>query len=294
MAATEREVQRRKVSFHQRKSAVERTLKGVSFVLLVVISAIMLLPVFIMLSTALKDQQTVFLFPPQWIPRPMHWDNFIAALQSGPFGAYFENTAFYAVVGTLFEVASSSVVAFGFSRYNGLGRDTLFYILLLTMMIPYPAVMIPQFVLFKTLGWTNTYLPLIVPSLFGSAYIIFMLRQFFNGLPGELFEAARIDGCSEWRTFVQIALPLSKPALAAAAIFGFMYRWNDYLAPLIYLNDQDKYTLSVGLAGMTSQFSIVPWHLIMAASLVAVLPPVLIFFFAQRYFIEGIAITGLK
>lgn len=267
----------------------------IAFIALVAISALMLLPIFIMLSTALKTQQTVFQFPPQWIPIPMHWGNFLASLRQAPFGAYFKNTAFYAVVGSCAEVFTSSIVAFGFARYRGWGRDIVFYIVLMTMMIPYPAVMIPQFVMFSKVGWINTYLPLIVPSFFaGGGYMVFLLRQFFNSLPTELFEAARIDGCGEFKAFLQIALPLSKPALTAGLIFAFMFRWNDYLGPLIYLNDQTKYTLSIGLASFVNQFSVTPWHYLMAASLLVVLPPVLIFFFAQRYFVEGITITGIK
>lgn len=269
--------------------------KIIVFVVLTAISLLMLLPIFIMLSTSLKSQQTVFLFPPKWIPSPMHWGNFISALRQAPFGDYFKNTALYAVIGSCAEVFSSAVVAFGFARYRGRGRQTIFYVVLMTMMIPYPAVMVPQFVLFSKLHWINTYLPLIVPSFFaGGGYMVFLLRQFFNSLPLELFEAARIDGCGEFRSFFQLALPLSKPALTAGMIFAFMFRWNDYLGPLIYLNSQSKYTLSIGLASFVNQFSVTPWQLLMAASLVVVIPPLLIFFFAQRYFVEGITITGLK
>jgi len=268
--------------------------KVIGLLALILISILMLGPLFIMLSTALKDQQTVFLFPPKWIPNPMHWGNFAEALTTRPFGQYFLNTFKYAIIGTFGEVLSSAIVAYGFSRYRGRGRNTLFIVVLATMMIPYPVVMIPQFVLFKTLGWTDSYLPLIVPSFFGSAYIIFLLRQFFNSLPNDLFEAARLDGFSEVRAFWNIAVPLCKPALASAAIFGFMFRWNDYLGPLIYLNTDANYTVSIALATFSGQYSITPWHLLMAASLVAVLPPVLLFFFAQKYFVEGIAISGLK
>ncbi|KKI89751.1 sugar ABC transporter ATP-binding protein [Bacillus sp. SA1-12] len=277
-----------------RKKIKDLPTKIFSFIILFFISILMLGPLFIMLSTALKDQTTVFLFPPKWIPETLQWGNFKEALTFKPFNLYFWNTTVYSVVGTLAEVLSSAVVAYGFSRYKGKGRNILFLAVLATMMIPYPVVMIPQFVLFKTLNWTDSYLPLIVPSLFGSAYIIFLLRQFFNTLPKDLFEAGRIDGCGELRAFWSIALPLCKPALASAAIFGFMFRWNDYLGPLIYLNSETKYTLSIALSSFTSQFTIPPWHLLMAASLIAVLPPLLLFFFAQKYFVEGIVVTGIK
>jgi multiple sugar transport system permease protein len=263
-------------------STGERLARISSFILLIVICAMMLLPLYIMLSTALKTQQEVFVFPPKWVPDSFMWSNFVDAMKARPFGQYFYNTTMYAIV------------AYGFSRYRGKGRNAMFLILLATMMIPYPVTMIPQFVLFKNLGWIDTYLPLNVPSFLGSAYIIFLLRQFFNTVPTDLFEAARLDGCSELRNFWNIALPLCSPALASAAIFGFMWRWNDYLGPLIYLNTDSKYTISIALSSFTSMYNIVPWHLMMAASLVAVLPPILIFFLAQKYFVQGIVVSGLK
>ncbi|MDB4865684.1 MAG: Multiple sugar transport system permease protein [Cohnella sp.] len=275
-------------------STGERVTKISSFILLIVICTMMLLPLYIMLSTALKTQQEVFVFPPKWVPNSLMWSNFVDAMKARPFGQYFYNTTLYAIVGTIGEVFSSAFVAYGFSRYRGKGRNAMFLILLATMMIPYPVTMIPQFVLFKNLGWIDTYLPLNVPSFLGSAYIIFLLRQFFNTVPTDLFEAARLDGCSELRTFWNIALPLCSPALASAAIFGFMWRWNDYLGPLIYLNTDSKYTISIALSSFTSMYNIVPWHLMMAAALVAVLPPILIFFLAQKYFVQGIVVSGLK
>lgn len=272
----------------------ERTVKIAAFVLLLGLSAVMLLPLFVMLSTALKTQQEVYLFPPKWIPSSFEWGNFLDAFQNRDFGRYFYNTAMFAIVGTLGVVISSSVVGYGFSRFRGKGRDVLFMVLLATMMLPYPVTMIPQFVLFKNLGWTDSYLPLIVPGFLGSAYMIFLLRQFFNTLPADLFEAARLDGCGEFRIFWQIALPLCKPALASAAIFGFMDRWNEFLSPLIYLNSDSKHTLSIALASFTGMYTAVPWNLLMAASLTAVIPPILLFFFAQKYFVEGIVVSGMK
>lgn len=272
----------------------DRFVKTFAFVVLVCVSIMMLTPLYIMLSTALKTPQSIFLFPPQWIPKPMDWGNFITALTEKPFAIYFYNTTMYSVVGTFGEVLSSAIVAYGFSRFNGKGRDTLFFILLGSMMIPYPVTMIPQFVLFKMFGWIDSYLPLIVPAFLGSAYIIFLLRQFFNTLPKDLFEAAKLDGCGELRSFWSIAMPLCKPALASAAIFGFMWRWNDYLGPLIYLNSDVKYTVSIALASFTGQYTVIPWNLLMAASLAAVLPPIIVFFFAQKYFVQGIVISGLK
>jgi multiple sugar transport system permease protein len=283
-----------RVSYYSSMKIRERTIKIFAFILLVCICLVMILPLYIMLSTALKTKQEMFLVPPTWIPTQFIWQNFVDALKSKPFGQYFYNTSMFSIFGTLGEVLSSAIVAYGFSRYKGKGRSVVFMILLSTMMIPYPVIMIPQFVLFKTIGWTNTYLPLLIPSFFGSAYIIFLLRQFFNTMPIDLFEAARLDGCSEFRTFWNIAVPLCQPAIASAAIFGFMWRWNEYLQPLIYLNSDAKYTVSIALASFRSMYSVVPWNLLMAASLIAVLPPVLLFFFAQKYFVQGIVVSGLK
>ncbi|SFI39884.1 multiple sugar transport system permease protein [Paenibacillus sp. UNC496MF] len=284
----------RKIAAGRSASAGERTVKALAFATLIILAALMILPLYIMVSTALKTQQDVFLFPPEWVPSPAVWHNFIDAMKARSFGRYFYNTSMYAVVGTFGEVFSSAFVAYGFSRYRGYGRGAMFLILLATMMIPYPVTMIPQFVLFKNLGWIDSYLPLNVPSFLGSAYIIFLLRQFFSSVPVDLFEAARLDGCSELRTFWNIALPLCSPALASAAIFGFMYRWNDYLGPLIYLNTDSKFTVSIALSSFTSMFNIVPWHLLMAAGIVAILPPTIIFFLAQKYFVQGIVVSGLK
>lgn len=277
-------------SMNNRKAAS----KAAAFTLLVLICIVMLLPMYIMLSTALKNKAEVFVFPPHWIPDKLLWHNFVDAMKSRDFGRYFYNSTMYSILGTFGEVVSSAVVAYGFARFNGKGRDLQFMILLSTMMIPYPVTMIPQFVLFKELGWTDSYLPLIVPAFMASAYTVFLLRQFFNTLPVDLFESAYLDGCGEFRTFWSIAMPLCKPAIASAAIFGIMWRWNDYLGPLIYLNGEMKYTVSIALATFTGMYSVVPWNWLMAASLIALMPPILLFFVAQKYFVEGIVVSGLK
>lgn len=266
----------------------------VAFVVLVLLSIVMLLPVFFMVSTALKSDSEMLVFPPTWIPHPFVWSNFTRLFKELAFATYFKNSIIYAVFAVLGELISSSLVAYGFARFRAKGKNVLFMILLSTMMLPYPAVMIPQFLLFKKLGWVDTLLPLIVPTYFGSAYLIFLLRQFFTTLPEELFEAARLDGCSEFRMFWQIALPLSGAALATAAIFSFVYHWNNLLAPVIYLSSDSSYTLPIGMASMRSLYRIVPWNLLMVASIYAVLPIVLLFFFFQRYFVEGIVLTGSK
>ncbi len=195
------------------------------------------------------------------------------------------------MVGTLL---SSSIVAYGFARLRARGRDVLFMILLSTMMIPPQVTMIPVFALFKLLNWTDTFKPLIIPNFFGGAFFIFLLRQFYMTIPIELDDAAKIDGCSYLGIFSRIILPLTKPALATVAIFSFMWSWNDFMDPLIYLNSRDKLTLTLALNRFTGMYGMTAWNLLMAASLVVALPCFVLFFFAQRYFIQGIVVTGLK
>ena len=255
---------------------------------------IIMMPVLWMISTSLKTLQQTLVFPPQWIPTALHWENYPTALTFLPFATYAKNTILITGTIVIGEVLTNSFVAYGFARLRGPGRNWLFVLVLSTMLIPFPVIMIPQYVLFKNLGWIDTFLPLIVPPWFGSAFLIFMMRQFYLTIPRELDDAAEIDGCSYFGIYWRIMLPLSKPALATVAIFSFTYNWNDYLAPLIYLNSQSNYTLALGLANFIGRYSVTPWNLLMAASLVTVLPCVLLFFFAQRFFIQGIVVSGVK
>lgn len=269
---------------------------GTIIILLVLLclSIVMLMPLIIMISTGLKNLGEVFEYPPSIIPKHPDFSNYITMFDKLSFFSYFKNSvtvSLFIVVGT---ILSSSLVAFGFSRYRAPGKKILFMMLLATMMIPYPAVMIPQFILFNKLNWINTLRPLIVPSFFGSAYMIFMLRQFFGSLNNALFDAARIDGCNEFRCFWNIAMPLSKPALATVSIFSFVWSWDDLLSPVIYLNNTDKFTLPVMLAGLTSKFYIPQWNTMMVAALFTALPSILLFIFCQKYFVEGIVTTGMK
>jgi ABC-type glycerol-3-phosphate transport system permease component len=198
------------------------------------------------------------------------------------------------IIGSL---VASTTAAYGFSRIRWTGRDAFFFICLASMMLPFQVRMIPLFITFKFLGWIDTFLPLIVPVFFGDAYFIFMLRQFFMTIPQELADAARVDGCSELDIFLRIILPLAKPALAVVALFQFMWSWNDYLGPLIYLNDQSKFTIALALQLLQSSTQAVTplaWPYLMAASTTTVIPILVIFFFAQRTFIEGISVTGIK
>ena len=271
-----------------------KTGSAIASLVLVFITVIMLLPIVIMVSTSLKNLGEIFQFPPSLLTSQPKWSNYTAVFNTLNFLPYLKNSILVSscvVIGTLL---SSSLVAFGFSRYDAPGKKFLFMLLLATMMIPYPSIMIPQFLLFNQLQWIDTLKPLIVPAFFGSAYMIFLLKQFFGSLNNELFDAARIDGCNEFRVYRKIALPLCKPALATVAIFSFIWSWDDLLSPVIYLNSTENYTLPVLLASMTSKFRVPPWNTMMAAALLTALPCVLLFIFCQKYFVEGIVTTGLK
>ncbi|MBO7743710.1 carbohydrate ABC transporter permease [Paenibacillus sp. MWE-103] len=265
----------------------------ITHISLIVLGLSFLFPFVWMLSTALKPEAQIFIWPPEWIPDQFLWSNFPEALTFVPFGKYVTNTltiCIWAMVGTC---ASSALVAYGFARIQWPGRNALFIIMLSTMMLPSQVTMIPIFVIFKKIGWVGTFKPLIIPAFFGGAFFIFLLRQFFLTIPHELSEAAKIDGCSEFRTFWQIILPLAKPALATVALFTFINNWNDFMGPLIYLSDETKFTVSLGLQQFIGQYG-TRWGMLMAASTVATLPIIVLFFFAQRTFIQGISTTGIK
>ena len=270
------------------------------YVVLIVLAISFLLPFYWMVSSAVKDDAQVYVVPPIWFPRPQFWENFWNAWNSETFNLWTFNTVVrYAIPATFGTVLSSSLVAYSFARIDWKGRNAVFAIVLATMMVPDWVRLVPLFVIFKTLGWINTFNPLVVPVFFGNAFFIFLLRQFFLALPLELSDAARIDGASELRIFVRIILPLSKAALAVVALFTFMNAWNDYLGPLIYINQEDKWVLTLGVGRLRSAVDEIgntklayPW--LMAVSSLITLPVFLAFFFAQRSFIEGISLTGLK
>lgn len=259
-------------------------------------SLVVLAPVAWMISMSLKDVNHLFDFPPQWVPDPVRWENYVRALTAMPFGRYFLNTIYVTVMSGLGSVGSSLVISYGFARLRFPGRDQLFLLVIATMMLPYQVTMIPSFILFRYLGWVNTFLPLFVPFFFGRPFFIFLLRQFFLSIPKELDEAARIDGCSSLGILVRVLLPQVKPALAALAILSFMWAWDDFMHPLIYINSSEKWTLTLALNGFQSPLD--PGqpviHLMMAASVVVAIPPVVVFFLAQRFFIEGVVISGIK
>jgi ABC-type glycerol-3-phosphate transport system permease component len=264
------------------------------WLLLLVIAVIMLLPFLWLVSSSLKLEQRVFQYPPQWIPNPIQLMNYYEALTVKPFHIYLKNTMIIAVFNQIAILLTASFCAYGLARIEFPGRDFWFGVVLATMMLPYFVVMVPHFVMFSRLGWVDTFLPLTVPFFFGGgAFNIFLFRQFFRSLPKELSDAARIDGCSEFGIYWRIMLPLSTPALITVSIFTFLFTWNDFIGPLLYLSSPDKLTVALGLSAfrgiMRNQ-----WHLLMAASTAMTLPVIILFFILQRYFIRGVVMSGLK
>lgn len=243
------------------------------------------------ISTSLKTEQQTLEYPPTWIPDPVQVENYPDALTARPFDRYYLNTALITVFSVIGQVLSSAVVAYGFARFRFPGRNVLFLIVLSTLMIPFHMLIIPRFILFKYLGWLDTFLPLIIPNFFGGAFSIFLLRQYFLTIPLDLDEAAKMDGANSFQRFIRIILPLARPALGAVAVFEFMSSWNDFLSPLIYLSSERNYTVSLGLAAFRNDY-FTAWHLYMAAAAVAMLAPLAVFFIAQKYFISGVALTG--
>ncbi|MGH2533009.1 MAG: carbohydrate ABC transporter permease [Thermomicrobiales bacterium] len=264
-----------------------------AWVILCAGAIIMLLPIFWLISTSLKAPGQIFRFPPEWMPNPVQWQNYPDALTAMPFGRYVLNTLVITLANVVGVLLSSSLAAYGFARLRFPGRDALFVLVLSSLMLPQTVILIPRYIEFRELGWIDTWLPLIVPNFFGSAYFIFLLRQFFRTIPRDLSDAARVDGASELRIFWQIILPLSRPALAVVAIFTFLFNWNDFLEPLIYISSPDKFTVALGLASFRGLFA-TQWHLLMAASTVMILPVVVLFFVLQRYFVRGVVLTGIK
>ena len=269
---------------------------GVIWVVLLVGSIVMLFPLMWMVSSSFKLEQRVFQFPPQLIPNPFRPQNYSEALTYKPFDVYLRNTVFLVVMNELAIVLTASFCAYGFARVRFPGRDLWFGLVLATMMVPYVVMMIPQFVIFSRLKWIDTFLPLTVPYFFGGgAFNIFLLRQFFRTIPEELADAARIDGCNEFTIYWRIIMPLAKPALITVAIFTFLGTWNDFVGPLLYINSPQKFTLAVGLANYRgTMFSRTRWDLVMAFATAMTLPVLAVFFLAQRYFVQGVVLTGLK
>lgn len=265
----------------------KKVLKFVNFILLCVGSLLFLSPLWWMISTSLKTMQEVMSFPPTFFPKDWKWENFVKTWESAPFDLYTVNTLTITVLVVIGQVFVNSFIAYGFAKIPFKGRNVLFTIVLSTMMIPGFVTLIPQYVLFSKLGWINTYFPLVIPAFFGSAFNIFLLRQFYMTIPNEMIEAARMEGASHFLIWRKIGIPLTKPALATVAIFSFNGAWNDFLGPLLYVNNEKLYTLQLGLQVFKGEMN-TQWNYLMAGSLLVLLPVIILFFFFQKYFIDGI------
>lgn len=286
-----------------RSLRISRILSVVAaYIALLAAGAAMLLPFLWMVSTSLKTVPQTMEFPPKWMPKPVVIQNYpdVINAPTANFPLWTRNTLIIAALTVSGVTFSSSLAAYGFARIKFRGRGTLFALMLSTMMIPFPVTMVSLYTIFRWLGdhtgiqWLGTFKPLWVPAWLGSAFSIFLLRQFFVTIPDELAEAARIDGCSEWGIYWRIVLPLSRPALTVVALFTFMFVWRDFLGPLVYLQRSSQYTLALGLQAFQSQNGGTSWNLLMAATVIVITPVILLFFLAQRTFIEGIATTGMK
>lgn len=283
---------------HTEATVVQRVFRKVrigdllSHLVLLLGAVTMVVPFLWMLSTSLKSDQQAYIFPPIWIPQPIMWSNYITTWQALPFDRFFINSLLVAVAVTFGQLLTCSMGAFAFARLHFPWREPLFVLYLATIMVPFQVIMIPLFILVRELNWLDTYTGQIIPLVF-SAYGTFLLRQFFRTIPIELEDAAKIDGCNYARIFWNIMLPLSKPALATLGIFVFLFSWNNFLWPLLVINSLEMKTLPLGLAYFLGQYTIY-WNLLMVGATITLLPVLIVFFFAQRYFIEGITLTGLK
>jgi multiple sugar transport system permease protein len=267
---------------------------GLGYIALIFISIVFIVPFIWLLRSSFMDAAQIFTMPPEWIPQPFKFENYANALSVLPFATFFKNTLMI-VIGVLFgTVLTSSLAAFGFSRIDWKGRDLIFGILLSSMMLPGAVTLIPSFLGWKTLGFYDTFYPLIVPAFFGGgAFNIFLLRQFYMSIPRDFDEAAFVDGASLLQIFRKIILPLSRSALIVVGLFTFLGTWNDFMGPLIYLKSDKLFTVALGLQMFQGTYT-AQWELLMAASTVVILPCVLVFLIGQRYFLEGITLTGLK
>lgn len=266
-----------------------------SYILLSAGALVILIPLTWMLSTSLKDEGQVFKLPIRWIPTPIRWGNYALALTMFDFGQFFTNSFKISALAILGAVLSSSVVAYSLARLRWKGRDVVFLLVLASLMLPHQVTIIPLFVIYRQINWLNTHWPLIAPYWFAGSFFVFLLRQFFMTIPAELDDAALIDGCSKFGIFWRIIFPLAKPAITSVAIFTFQWTWNDFFRPLIFLNQQQKWTVALGLRAFDNMgWGNRSWSQLMAAALTSLLPMVIVFFVMQRYFIQGVVFTGLK
>lgn len=279
------------MDYFKKTSVNRQSKKMLSYVLMTVIGIILLIPLLWMVFTSLKPMEEIVRYPPTFFPEKIVWENYLDTIAAFPFWRYARNTLFITVLVVIGNVLSNSFIAYGFAKLDFPGKKLMFALVLSTMMIPGFVMMIPQYVLFSKIGWVGTYLPLIVPSFFGNAFNIFLMRQFYLSINNELIEAAEIDGANHLYIWSHLMLPLTKPALITIAINSFNAAWNDFLGPLLYIQDQEKYTLQIGLQVFQNQAT-TQWNYLMAGATLVLIPTILLFFFAQRYFIEGMDLTG--
>lgn len=289
-----------RLHWFEKVSIRERMMKILIYLVVGIGLFFFMIPLFWMISTSLKEGIKAVVFPPQWIPEHFIWRNYIDVFtQYVPFGLYMYNSMVIVSLTVVGQVISGALVAFGFARLRAPGKNFLFVLLLSTLMIPFHVTLIPLYSLFRSFGWLNSWRPLWVPSYFGgSAFYIFLMRQYFMTIPLEMDDSARIDGCNTLQIFYKMIIPMSKPILAVVGIFTFVASWNGFLGPLIYLDDSEKYTVTLGLMSFQSYIGggavVANWPLMMAASIIAILPPAIIFFLAQKIFVQGIVLTGIK
>jgi multiple sugar transport system permease protein len=281
-----------KKSYYQSRRTKQLAAKWIVTIILLVGSFMFLMPFWWMIQTSLKSLNEVVQYPPTWFPKKFVWDNYLEAWTAGNFALYSMNSLFIASVAVIAHVISNSFIAYGFAKIRFPGKGLLFSIILGTMIIPSFVTLIPQYILFSKIHWVGTYLPLVVPGFFGSAFHIFLIRQFYLTIPNDLIEAAKIDGASHVYIWRSIMMPLAKPAIATVAIGTFTGAWNDFIGPLIYVNDEARYTLQLGLQVFKVSSGVNQWHLLMAGSVMVMLPVIALFFIFQRYFIEGMNISA--
>ena len=279
--------------WYRTKSVQGRLNSALSHLAIWIVGLFFFIPWLFIVSASLKTFDKVLALPVQWIPNPVRLMNYVDAVTKIPFMLYMGNTMFIAFMNVLGTIFSSAMVAYSFSRIRWPGRNAVFTLILATMMLPAAVTMIPLFIIFTKINWINTFYPLVIPPFFGNPFYIFLLRQFFAGIPSELSDAARIDGCSEWGTFLRIILPLSTPALAAVAILTFQGSYNDLIGPLLYLTSDKLWTLSLGIQKFVGVHGS-EWHLLMAASVLMTLPMIILFLWQQKAFVQGIVTSGLK
>lgn len=280
-------------NWYQSVEKVRKMKKIFSYFFLTIGGLFMAIPVIWMMSTSLKNKGDIFTMPPEFIPRNPTFENYIRVLTESDILLGFQNTMIIILPTTFIGVFAASLAAFAFAKLKFPGRDKLFFGLIATMMLPGIVTLVPQFILFRELGWLDSFLPLMVPGFFGAAMAVFFLRQFFIGIPDDLIEAAKIDGLGYFGIFRVIMIPLAKPAIVTQLILGLLAGYNDFMGPLIYLNSPENFTLQLVLASFRGYYTS-DWGLIMAGSVLALIPTLLAFFFAQKQFIEGITMTGVK